>query len=93
MEKNTETNPEWSLLGTVASEVEAHVLRGLLKAHGMPVHLEAESASQLFGITNGALGGVRIYVPKGMLKEAEALLAADVSDEEAEGDSQEAPPT
>lgn len=75
-------NEEWTLLGTVASEVEAHVLEGVLKTHGIPVRLEGESASRLFGITTGALGGVRIYVPIDKRDQAEEVLDAQVTEDQ-----------
>lgn len=75
----------WQLLRTVGTDLEANIIRGILETAGIPSRIEAESVNHLYGITSGAFGGVRIYVPANVLETAEEILAADiVPDDETE---------
>lgn len=72
----------WQLLRTVGNDIEANMIRGILETAGIPSRIEAESATRLYGITSGALGGVRIYVPADAWETAQEILAADVVPED-----------
>ena len=59
----------------------AQIYKSKLEAMGIPVLLEYDSASLVFGITVDGLGAVRVLVPEPYAAEAEALLT-DGSDGE-----------
>lgn len=72
----------WQLLRTAANDIEANIIRGILETAGIPSRLEAETATRLYGITSGALGGIRIYVPADAWKSAQDILDADIVPED-----------
>lgn len=72
----------WQLLRTVRTDLEANIIRGILETAGIPSRTEAESVTHLYGITSGAFGGVRVYVPAKDLETAEQILAADIVHED-----------
>lgn len=76
--EETSVTGGWQLLRTVGTDIEANMIQGILETAGIPSRVEAESATRLYGITSGALGGVRIYVPAAAWEAAQAILAADI---------------
>lgn len=52
----------------------AHVVKGYLEEHGIPVVLEYESAGPAIGITLDGLGEVRLLVPSRLARWARRLL-------------------
>ena len=52
----------------------AHVVKGYLEEHGIPVVLQYESAGPAIGITLDGLGEVRLLVPTRLAKWARRLL-------------------
>lgn len=65
----------WVVLVKVAGELQAELLRGLLEAQDIPVHLLQEGAGRAVGLTVGPLGEVEIMVPKRRLSLARSVLA------------------
>ena len=64
-----------TVVHTANGEMEAHALKSVLEAAGIPVELDIESAAKLFVVTVNGLGAVRIRVPADRAEEARALLA------------------
>ncbi|HID88101.1 MAG TPA: hypothetical protein EYP52_00090 [Anaerolineae bacterium] len=52
----------------------AHIIKGYLEEHGIPVVLQYESAGPAIGITLDGLGEVRLLVPTRLAKWARRLL-------------------
>jgi hypothetical protein len=64
--------------------MEANVVKGMLESEGIPVILQYDSSSIVFGISADSLGEVKILVPPD--KEATALaILKEAEDEGAEG--------
>lgn len=80
---------EWALLTEASWDLDAGMIQGLLESAGIPVRLASETAERVYGITSGALGGVKIYVPRERLHDALALLEAEIL---LEGDETGPPP-
>lgn len=72
----------WQLLRTMRTDLEANIIRGILETAGIPSRIEAESVIHLYGITSGAFGGVRVFVPAKDFETAEQILDADVVPED-----------
>lgn len=65
----------WVVVETVAGDLQAEVLRGLLEAQGVPAILSQEGAGHsLFPVTVGKFGEVQILVPTDQLEEARSIL-------------------
>jgi ribosomal protein L12E/L44/L45/RPP1/RPP2 len=60
---------------TANGEMEAHALKSVLEAAGIPAELDIESAAKLFVVTVDGLGAVKIKVPADRAEEARAVLA------------------
>ena len=57
------SNSEWIAIETVAGDLQAEILRGLLEAQGIQVFLSQEGAGRAIGLSVGPLGEVEILVP------------------------------
>jgi len=71
---------------SVASQIEAQIIKGRLETEGIPVLLSYESAGLVYGITVDGIGEVKVMVPESLEKEARAILevndrAGDVGSE------------
>ncbi len=71
---------------SVASQLEAQIIKGRLETEGIPVLLSYESAGLVYGITVDGIGEVKVMVPESLEKEARAILevndkAGDVGSE------------
>jgi hypothetical protein len=53
--------PEWEKIFTTFSEVEAHLLKGLLEGEGIPCRLQSLRVPQ-FPLTVNCLGAIEIHV-------------------------------
>jgi len=77
-------NQKWVLATKVAGELQAELLRGLLEAQGISVHLAIEGAARALGITIGSFGEVDIMVLESDLPAAletiESYKAGDFED-------------
>jgi hypothetical protein len=53
----------WVIIGEVAGQLQAELVRGLLDAQDIAVHLTQEGAGRAFGLAVAPLGAVQILVP------------------------------
>jgi hypothetical protein len=56
-----EFEPEWEKIYTTSSEVEGHLIKGLLEGEGIPCRLLSMRVPQ-FPLTVNALGAIEIHV-------------------------------
>ena len=56
-----EFEPEWENIFTTSSEVEGHLIKGLLEGEGIPCRLQSMRVPQ-FPLTVNSLGAIEIYV-------------------------------
>jgi hypothetical protein len=56
-----EFEPEWEKIFTTSSEVESHLIKGLLEGEGIPCRLHSRRVPQ-FPLTVNALGTIEIHV-------------------------------
>jgi hypothetical protein len=75
MAKRTSDVREWGIAKVVESNEEAILVAGFLQSNGIPAQVESLHVEEL-PVNVGALGEVRVRVPKGRLDEALALLEA-----------------
>ncbi len=66
--------PQWVVAAKVAGELQGELLKGLLEAQGITVHLAIEGAARAIGITIPQLGEVEIMVPDNQLQEAQDII-------------------
>jgi hypothetical protein len=64
----------WEVIGEVAGDLQAEMLRGLLEAQGFKVWLSQEGAGKAYGLTLSTLGSVQILVPSESADQARALM-------------------
>jgi hypothetical protein len=57
----------------------ANVIKAHLESEGIPVFLEYESASLIYGITADGIGEVRILVPGKLAEEAKLIIQPQTS--------------
>ena len=62
-------------IGTVDGPLRAEIARTYLEQAGVTVHLQAESASSLYGVVSGPLGVVELWVPAAEAEEAARLFS------------------
>lgn len=67
-------NKKWVVAAKVAGELQAELLRGLMEAQGLSVHLAIEGAARAIGITIGSFGEVDIMVPEADLQAAQDII-------------------
>jgi Putative prokaryotic signal transducing protein len=53
--------PEWETIFTTSSEVESHLIKGLLEGEGIPCRLHSMRVPQ-FPLTVNALGTIEVHV-------------------------------
>ena len=70
----SQTGIQWELLSEVYHPDEARLISGLLTMAGIPVKLEREAIGELYALTVGTLGRIRIFVQEGRSAEAEKIL-------------------
>jgi hypothetical protein len=64
----------WEVIGEVAGDLQAEMLRGLLEAQGIKVWLSQEGAGNAYGLTLSTLGSVQILVPSESADSARLLM-------------------
>ncbi len=69
---------EWVVIKKVQGLTEAHIIKGLLESHGIPVKLQYETASVLFGIRMDGIGEVRILIQSKFIVKAETIAALEI---------------
>lgn len=67
---------ELIVIYTAAGQVEAHLIKSLLEAEGIPVMVSQEGAGAAYGFTLGLLGEAKILVPEKYAGQARELLEA-----------------
>ena len=67
---------------TTCGQLEAEVMKSRLESEGIPVLLQYDSASIVFGITVDGLGKVNILVPANLAQEARSILQTPEGGEE-----------
>jgi len=56
--------------------MEANIVKGMLESEGIPVALQYDSSSIVFGISIDSLGAVNILVPPEMAEKALSVIKA-----------------
>jgi hypothetical protein len=71
-----EVNEEftWTILRTVSTEIEATLIAGRLRAHGVPAFVLSQVDSTRH-FTVGALAVAKVFVPESMQAQAEEIMA------------------
>ena len=64
----------WKTILTVQGELQAEVVRGLLEAQGVPVHLSQEGVARAYGLGVGPLSEVDVLVPENFVQAAERVI-------------------
>lgn len=64
----------WKSVSVVQGELQAEVLRGLLEAQDIPVHLSQEGIARAYGLSVGPLAEVDILVPERYFAAAEQVI-------------------
>lgn len=72
---------QWVVAETYSFPYEAQIAKTQLEAAEIPARIENEHTINMDWLYSNALGGVRLLVPESYLKEAQALLAQDFSQE------------
>ncbi len=72
----------FEVISKVHGQATAHILKAHLESEGIPVLLEYESASLIYGITANGIGEVRILVPAEFADEARRVIAPGDSEAE-----------
>ena len=68
-----------------ANDLEAQVIKSFLESNGIPVMLQGDAVSKVYGLTVGGMAEVRVFVPAPLASKAIDLLEADDDGAEEEG--------
>ena len=68
------------VLETVQGELKAATLKSHLESQGIPVLLQYESASIIYGLTADGLGRVTLLVPREFVAEAMQIIEPNTED-------------
>lgn len=74
MSRTKEPSRRWAIIGEVSGQLQAEILRGLLEAQDISVHLTQEGAGRALGLAVAPLGAVQILVPMSDRIAAESIL-------------------
>ena len=75
-----------------ANDLEAQVIKSFLESNGIPVMLQGDSISKVYGFTIGGMAEVRVFVPELLAPKAiELLEAGEEMDAEEATESGDAP--
>lgn len=69
-----------------ANDLEAQVIKTFLESNDIPVMLQGDAVSKIYGFTIGGMAEVRVYVPAPLASKAVALLEAAEEDPGAEAE-------
>lgn len=88
----------WISLASFTSAPEAHIAKGLLENEGIPAQLRNESLVGVHWLYSHAVGGVQLYVPGELARQAQDILekvftadAPDLPDQDQHADLNAAP--
>ena len=70
-----------------ANDLEAQVIKSYLESNDIPVMLQGDAVSKIYGLAVGGLAEVRVYVPAPLAPKATELLEA--AEEAADDDAGE----
>lgn len=59
-----------------ANDLEAQVIKSFLESNDIPVMLQGDAVSKVYGFTVGGMAEVRVYVPEPLAAKAIELLEA-----------------
>jgi hypothetical protein len=68
-----------------ANDLEAQVVKSFLESNGIPVMLQGDAVSKVYGFTVGGMAEVRVFVPEPLAAKAIELLEAGEEEDEEEG--------
>lgn len=71
-------------IAEVEGIIRAHLIRSYLEDAGIPVHLAGEAVAGVYGLLQGPLSIVKVYVPAALAEDARDLLTdldVDAGDE------------
>lgn len=67
--------------------IRAQIIRSYLEDAGIPAHLAGEAVAGVYGLLQGPLSIVKVYVPAALANDARELLAdLDLGNEDATGE-------
>jgi len=70
----TEKRSNFIVVSKVQGELQASVIKSHLESEGIPVLLEYESVSKVFGLTVNGLGEVIVLVPLELAEQAKRII-------------------
>ena len=69
-------------IAEVEGLIRAQIIRSYLEDAGIPVHLAGEAVADVYGLIQGPLSMVKVYIPAALATDARELLAdLDFDDE------------
>jgi len=68
-------SPNFVLIHIAQGELEANIIKSHLESEGIPVLLQYESVSRVYGLTVDGLAEVRLLVPQELAEEARHIIA------------------
>jgi hypothetical protein len=68
------------------NDLEAQVVKSFLESNGIPVMLQGDAVSKVYGFTVGGMAEVRVFVPGPLAAQAIELLEAGEEESEAESE-------
>lgn len=66
---------QWEVVRKALDGVQAEILRGLLEAQGITVHISREGYQSAYGLTSFPLTNIEILVPAEQAEKAAKILA------------------
>lgn len=75
-----------------ANDLEAQVVKSFLESNGIPVMLQGDAVSKVYGFTVGGMAEVRVFVPEALASKAVELLEAGEETDEDEGSEEAGEP-
>ena len=67
-------NQKWALVSILQDPIQAEILRGLLEAQGITIHIVREGYQAAYGIANQASVRIEILAPENQVEEAKQIL-------------------
>ncbi|MEJ2488180.1 MAG: DUF2007 domain-containing protein [Anaerolineales bacterium] len=64
----------WELVAVVQDPIQAEILKGLLEANGIMIHIVREGYQTAFGITNQPSVRIELLAPNDQIDEARQII-------------------